>query len=84
MKNSPILIIGKTAKTGMRVEQRLQALGHSTRGVSRSSTPAFNWEDSSTWRAALDGAQSAYVTFYPDLAIPTAEDTIRDLSLIHI
>ncbi len=80
MKNSPILIIGKTAKTGMRVEQRLQALGHSTRGVSRSSTPAFNWEDSSTWRAALDGAQSAYVTFYPDLAIPTAEDTIRDFT----
>lgn len=80
MKNLPILIIGKTAKTGMRVEQRLQALGHSTRGVSRSSTPAFNWEDSSTWRATLDGAQSAYVTFYPDLAIPTAEDTIRDFT----
>lgn len=80
MKNSPVLIIGKTAKTGMRVEQGLQAQGYSTRGVSRSSNPAFNWEDSSTWRAALEGTQSAYVTFYPDLAIPSAENTIRDFT----
>ncbi len=78
MKTSPILIIGKTAKTGLRVEQRLQALGYSTRGVSRSSSPAFDWEDASTWRAALEGVESAYVTFYPDLAMPSAEQGIRD------
>lgn len=77
MKNSPILIIGKTAKTGLRVDQRLQALGLATRGVSRSSSPAFDWEDASSWRAALEGTTSAYVTFYPDLAIPSAEDTIQ-------
>lgn len=77
MDNSPILIIGKTAKTGLRVDQRLRALGHATRGVSRSSSPAFDWEDTTTWREALKGTQSAYVTFFPDLAIPTAEDTIR-------
>ena len=40
MQTSPILIIGKNAKTGRRVEQRLQALGYATRGVSRSSSPA--------------------------------------------
>ncbi len=78
MNNSPILVIGKTAKTGLRVEQRLHSLGYSTRGVSRSSSPTFNWEDSTTWRKALEGTQSAYVTFYPDLAIPSAEDTIRE------
>ncbi|NND91952.1 MAG: NmrA family transcriptional regulator [Granulosicoccus sp.] len=77
MKDSPILLIGKTAKTGLRVDQRLRALGYSTRGVSRSSSPAFDWEDASSWRAALEGTESAYVTFYPDLAIPAAEDTIR-------
>lgn len=82
MQNSPILIIGKTGKTGVRVEQRLQALGYSTRGVSRSSTPAFNWEDSTTWRAALEGVRSAYVTFYPDLAIPSAEGTIQKFTEI--
>lgn len=78
MNHSPILIIGKSAKTGLRVEQRLQALGHSTRGVSRSSTPAFDWEDPTSWRGVLEGKQSAYVTFFPDLAIPTAEGTIRE------
>lgn len=79
MKDSPILIIGKTAKTGLRVDQRLQALGYSTRGVSRSSSPAFDWEDASSWRAALEGTKSAYITFYPDLAIPAAEHTIREI-----
>ncbi len=78
MQNQPILIIGKSAKTGLRVEQRLQALGYATRGVSRSTSPAFDWEDQTTWRAAMEGTESAYVTFYPDLAIPTAEQTIRD------
>ena len=52
MQDSPILIIGKTAKTGQRVNQRLQALGYPTRGVSRSTSPAFDWEDPTTWRAA--------------------------------
>lgn len=78
MTTSPILIVGKTAKTGLRVEQRLQALGYPTRGVSRASSPAFDWEDTTTWRAALEGTVSAYVTFYPDLAMPAAEQTIRE------
>ena len=79
MNKSPILIIGKSGKTGWRVEQRLQQLGYQTRGVSRSTTPAFDWLDQSSWPAALDGVKQAYVTFHPDLAIPTAEQTIRDL-----
>jgi uncharacterized protein YbjT (DUF2867 family) len=77
MKNSPILIIGKNGKTGARVDQRLQAMGYNTRAVSRSTSPAFDWEDSDSWRPALEGVDSAYVTFHPDLAIPTAEATIR-------
>jgi len=78
MKDSPILIIGKNGKTGLRVEQRLQALGYATRGVSRSTSPAFDWEDQGTWPAAMAGTRSAYITFHPDLAIPTAEQAIRD------
>jgi uncharacterized protein YbjT (DUF2867 family) len=78
MKDSAILIIGKNGKTGLRVEQRLQALGYATRGVSRSTSPAFDWEDRGTWPAALAGTRSAYVTFHPDLAIPSAEQAIRD------
>ncbi len=78
MNNSPILIVGKNAKTGWRVDRLLQAQGIPTRAVSRSTTPAFDWEDQGTWRAALEGTRSAYITFHPDLAIPTAEQTIKD------
>jgi uncharacterized protein YbjT (DUF2867 family) len=78
MKDSPILIIGKNGKTGLRVEQRLQALGHATRGVSRSTSPAFDWQDPGSWRAAMAGTRAAYVTFHPDLALPGAARTIRE------
>ena len=78
MKNSPILIIGKNGKTGTRVNQRLQALGYETRAVSRSTTPSFDWEDSTTWQAAIKGTTTAYVTYQPDLAVPSAESTIRE------
>ena len=78
MKSAPILIVGKNGKTGLRVERLLQAAGFETRGVSRSSEPAFDWQDPSTWDAALRGVESAYVTFFPDLAIPSAEQTIKD------
>lgn len=78
MKNSPILIIGKNGKTGTRVNQRLRALGYATRAVSRSTSPAFDWEDSTTWKAAIEGTTSAYVTYQPDLAVPGAEATIKE------
>lgn len=78
MQHSPILIIGKNGKTGMRVDRRLQTLGFNTRAVSRSTSLAFDWEDQNTWRATVEGIKSAYVTFFPDLAIPTAEQTIRE------
>ena len=78
MQDSPILIIGKNAKTGWRVDRRLQALGYSTRAVSRSTSPSFDWEDQTTWRNAMTGTRSAYITFHPDLAIASSEQTIRD------
>ena len=78
MNRAPILIVGKNAKTGWRVERRLQAQGYATRAVSRSTIPAFDWEDQSTWRDAIGGTRAAYVTFHPDLALPGAERTIRD------
>lgn len=78
MKKSPILIIGKNGKTGMRVNQRLQALGYATRPVSRSTSPAFDWDNSETWRTAIEGTTAAYVTFQPDLAVPGAASTIKE------
>ena len=78
MKKSPILIIGKNGKTGMRVNQRLQALGYATRPVSRSTIPSFDWENPETWRSAIEGTTTAYVTYQPDLAVPSATSTIKE------
>ncbi len=78
MNNSPILIIGKNGKTGRRVNERLQALGFTTRPVSRSATPSFDWDKQETWQPAIEGVDSAYVTYQPDLAVPNAEPAIRE------
>lgn len=77
MQQHPILIIGKNGKTGTRVNQQLQTMGYSTRAVSRSSNPSFDWEKPATWRSAIKGSRSAYVTYQPDLAVPNAEPTIK-------
>ena len=77
MQKPPILIIGKNGKTGVRVNQRLTALGYPTRAVSRSTQPAFDWANPQTWRSAIEGASAAYVTYQPDLALPQAESDIK-------
>lgn len=71
------LVIGGTGKTGRRVAERLQALGQPIRIGSRSSSPAFDWKEQSTWPAALVDVTSVYITFAPDLAVPGATETIR-------
>jgi uncharacterized protein YbjT (DUF2867 family) len=78
MKQADIVIIGKNGKTGARVNQRLQALGYATRAVSRSTSPAFDWENPATWQPAIAGTRAAYVTYQPDLAVPGAEAAITE------
>ena len=77
MSDHKILIVGANGKTGSRVETRLQAAGVPTVGVSRSTTPAFDWVDPSTWQEALTGVTGAYLTYHPDLSVPAAEGHIR-------
>jgi uncharacterized protein YbjT (DUF2867 family) len=72
----PTLVLGGTGKTGRRVAQRLMARGLPVRIGSRSGEPRFDWEDHSTWAAALRGVRSAYVSYYPDLAMPGAAETV--------
>ena len=71
------LVVGATGKTGSRVTERLQAAGVPVRAASRAADPPFDWEDRATWAAALEGASSAYVSFYPDLAVPGAPEAIE-------
>lgn len=78
----PVAIVGGLGKTGARVADRLRAHGIPTRVASRSTSPSFDWNDSSTWRAALEGARAAYVAYQPDLALPGADAHIRDLATL--
>jgi uncharacterized protein YbjT (DUF2867 family) len=71
------LVLGGTGKTGRRVAKKLQAQGVKTRIASRSANPSFDWNDQTTWDAALEGVTAAYITYAPDLAIPGATDSIR-------
>jgi uncharacterized protein YbjT (DUF2867 family) len=75
--NGLTLVLGGTGKTGRRVAARLASRGVPTRIASRSAGPSFDWNDRSTWAAALDGVTAAYITYAPDLAIPGATDAIR-------
>jgi len=78
-KSKPVtLVLGGTGKTGRRVAERLVNRGIETRIASRSANPSFDWNDQSTWKAALAGIQAVYITYAPDLAIPGATEAIRD------
>ena len=71
------LLLGGTGKIGRRVAKQLAADGVAIRVASRSTSPSFDWNDSNTWDAALDGVTTAYISYAPDLAIPGATDAIR-------
>jgi len=80
MKQGATLVLGGRGKTGRRVVARLTARGVPTRVGSRSGEPPFDWEDSSTWAPALDGVASAYVSYYPDIAMPGAVEKVRSFA----
>ena len=78
--NPRFLVLGATAKTGRRVAEKLTTLGHDVRAVSRSTTPAFDWTDPTTWDDALHDRDAVYVTFQPDLAVPGSDDVIANFA----
>jgi uncharacterized protein YbjT (DUF2867 family) len=79
-QTKPTLVLGGTGKTGRRVAERLTAREVPIRIGSRSADPSFDWEDQSTWAPALQGVGSAYISYYPDLAIPGAADAVSSLA----
>ncbi len=76
------LVIGGTGKTGRRVAERLTARGLPVRIGSRSGEPPFDWEDQATWAPALRGVEAAYVSYYPDLAVPGAPNAVGALAAV--
>ncbi len=67
-------------KTGRKVAERLIKLGKTIRIGSRSEKPSFDWENPETWAGAVDGMDTVYITFQPDLAVPGALKTIEEFT----
>ncbi len=84
MMQDTILILGGNGKTGKRVAERLARTGFPMRIGSRTGTPAFDWEDRSTWESALKGVGSIYISYYPDLAVPGAVDAVTALAQLAV
>ncbi|WP_298894382.1 NmrA family NAD(P)-binding protein [uncultured Psychroserpens sp.] len=74
-----ILVIGGTGKTGKRIVNLLNKLGHNVRVGSRTANPAFDWHNPDGWPAALEGMNAVYITYQPDLAVPGALEAIEEL-----
>ena len=75
--SKPVFIAGGTGKTGRRVAERLTAIGIAVRIGSRQAAPAFDWNDRATWADAVSGAGAAYITYYPDVTVPGAVETVE-------
>ena len=79
MRTEHFLITGGTGKTGRRLVDRLQKLGHKVRVGSRSAQPSFDWNKPFNWPEVLEGIDKVYITYQPDLAVPGAKESITEL-----
>jgi len=77
--NGLTLILGGTGKTGRRIAAGLSAKNIPIRIGSRSASPSFDWNNETGWDASLEGVESIYINYAPDLAIPGATDSIQAL-----
>src|SRR5262249_6265204 len=74
------LVLGGTGKTGRRVAERLRAQGLPVRIGSRSAEVPFDWNQPSTWDGALTNIGQAYVSYYPDVAVPGTHGVIQSFA----
>jgi len=74
-----ILVLGGTGKTGKRIVNLLNKLGHNVRIGSRGENPAFDWHNPEGWSAVVEGIDTIYITYQPDLAVPGALEAIEQL-----
>lgn len=79
MNEKPIVILGGGGKVGKRVAAGLLSRGRAVRLASRSTGPSFDWRRPEGWAEVLAGAEKAYVSYQPDLAVPGAVGAIKVL-----
>ena len=84
MTRDPVLVLGGTGKTGRRLAERLTAKGIPIRIGSRNGAPSFDWLDKDTWGLALEGVGAIYISYYPDIAVPGAADTVDALARLAV
>ncbi|QOG01331.1 NAD(P)H-binding protein [Flavobacterium sp. MDT1-60] len=78
MKTTKILVLGANGKTGRRVWERLENNPDvEVRAGSRNAAIPFDWEKPETWQAALKDIDTVYISYQPDLAIPSATTAIQ-------
>lgn len=81
MKTKKILVLGGNGKTGRRVAERLKRKENvEVRIGSRLENPPFDWENPATWEKVTEGINAVYITFQPDLAIPSAPSIIQQFT----
>ncbi|MFH6944765.1 NmrA family transcriptional regulator [Flavobacterium sp. FlaQc-50] len=81
MSKKKILVLGANGKTGRRVVERLQHLNDIEIIIgSRTAEHPFDWENPETWPAVVEGVHSVYITFQPDLAVPSAPEIITEFT----
>ena len=78
------LVVGGTGKTGRRVAERLRARGLPVRIGTPSSKPPFDWDKPETWAPELQGMSSAYISYYPDIAVPGAADLVGSFANVAV
>lgn len=84
MTSKPVLILGGTGKTGRRLAERLEAKNIPVRIGSRSGHPAFDWTDKASWAGALEDIGAVYISYYPDIAVPGAAETVEEFSRLAV
>ncbi|MCA9646618.1 MAG: NmrA family transcriptional regulator [Polyangiaceae bacterium] len=78
------LVVGGTGKTGTEVVKGLRAIGQSVGVTSRQGDPAFDWNAPSNWPEVVGNAEQLYISYAPDLALPTAAPQIAELVRIAV
>ncbi|WP_347049664.1 NmrA family transcriptional regulator [Flavobacterium olei] len=81
MKTNKILVLGGNGKTGRRVVQLLEKQENvSIRIGSRSASIPFDWEKPETWANVVKDIDRIYITFQPDLAVPSAPEIMQNFT----